>query len=984
MRLFAAFGICIVVGLLLNVNPAAAQSPTPPAVSPTLLPSFTPTPNPIDACFDKGTIACLPGVLRVYGTWGVIILLVLFLLGFFVLTPLGKVIQDKIEEWWKAMPIFRPAHLPTADLTAPQNSDNSRDYLKQAVAAYSRFKFRGLPTHVGENSANRLSLDQVYVSLCILPQGHEHEYETEEFSEKGGRLAVERTASSESVSLPQALVKLKKQRLAVIGIAGSGKSTLLQWAGLACARSLLGEKLSDEQKELIDVFGGKAPFPIFIPLRAYNEYCKRNKIPRSLKSLLDFLPDYFGEDQSHCQFTSEFFKTKLQKNCLLMFDGVDEVEMEDRPGVQQAVETLLNEFNHPQLYCFIASRYSAAYISDQMAGFQRCEVQRLSNEQRRMLIHFWHSAVYAEDITTGQKKADQLIDRIETAPEPVRELATTPLMATIFCMVSYSHELPRLRAKLYEDAVQVLLADTLHHEGDFYRGLADWGGLDWEDRRDHLALIAFTLQECKVSKLPESDLVDLIWQEFKAETRAVSEKNARKFLLDIAERGGLLEEQDKEYGFFTHATFQEYLAGRYLAQELTDNEQAAFLEKHFADDQWWEAIRLAAGYLSLGGKKDVDRFVNVLAEAGKNPDEKAAALALAGECLIDMRKRDEITVKKVSGRIEAALTANPPHSPAPLRLRLGLALGSLGDLRHNPLEPALCPVPAGVFRMGTSEEDKRLLKEEGAQSWDDEEPAHEVFTSAFSIGKYPLTNLEFKAFVDDGKGYENQDYWSKDGWNWRTGRWDTDLSFISEEETRRQYKEWLAQRSVAQRAMPFFWDNPQWNGHNLPVVGISWFEAEAYCKWLSTVTGKNYRLPTEAEWEKAARGSDGRLWAWGSIWNAEYCNTDDGDVQAKLRRSTTVGMYPQGHSPCGAEDMLGNVWEWCADWFAPDIYETRAGQAVKDPQGPEKGLARVLRGGSWFNSRSSARCAYRNWIVPVLYSYDVGFRLVCSPSTSDL
>ncbi len=978
MRRFAVLLVFLTAALLI-FTPVAAQTPAPPLTvtltaqpSATPLPTSTPaptpspTPNPIDTCFEKGALACAPAIAREWGAWGVAALIVVILLvSLFV--RFEKLLLDKIEELFKSLPFLRPKDAPP---------EITRDYLKQAVTTYSRFKFRGLPTHVGENSANRLSLDQVYVSLRILTQARG----LEDLPEKQGRAALERIAKSESLSLPQALVELKQRRLAIIGIAGSGKSTLLQWAGLACARALLGEKLSDEQKELVRVFGGKAPFPIFIPLRAYNEYCKHNKLARSLKSLLDFLPAHFVEDQAHCEFTTEFFKTQLRKNCLLMFDGVDEVEMEDRRGVQDAVEALLNDFDHPHLYCLIASRFSASYISDQMAGFHRCEVQRLSAKQRRQLVLFWHSAVYTEDPARGKKEAEKLILRLEYAPAQVRELATTPLMATIFCMVSYSHELPRQRAKLYEDAVQVLLTDTIHHEGDFYQGLAEWGGQDWEDRRDHLAFIAFTLQQRSLNKLPESDLVQLIWQEFKANKQEDSEKRARKFLNDIAGRGGLLEEQDREYGFFTHATFQEYLAGRYLAQELDDNAQAEFLEHNFANDQWWEAIRLAAGYLSLGGKNDADRFVNALAQAGKTLEQKASALALAGECLIDMRKRDENTVREVSARLETALTANPPYAPASLRLRLGLALGILGDSRLKPLEPDLCPVLAGIFRMGTCDADKKLLEEQDAKPWGDEQPAHHVYVSGFSIARYPLTNLEYKVFMDAG-GYEISDYWSKDGWSWRTGKWDSDLLYISNEITRKAVEDWLKQRPLKLRGSPFFWDDPKWNGNNLPVVGISWFEAEAYCKWLSQKTAKNYRLPTEAEWEKAARGPDGNLWTWGNTWNADACNSNDEDVKDKLGRTSPVGMYPQAVSTCGAQDMPGNVWEWCSDFYDQDVYQTRAGQELKDPTGPAQGNARIMRGGSWCDDRYDARCACRNRSAPGDFYYNVGFRLVCSPSS---
>ncbi len=612
----------------------------------------------------------------------------------------------------------------------------------------------------------------------------------------------------------------------------------------------------------------------------------------------------------------------------------------------------------------------------------------MNNQQRQDLIRFWHRAVYTENPSAGEKKADELYQRIESATAQVRELATTPLMVTIFCMVSYSHELPRLRAKLYEDAIAVLLTDTVHHEGDFYKGLEEWGGRDWEDRRDHLALIAFKMQERKVVQMPESDLVELIWKEFGTDPEP-ARRSAREFLRIVAQRGGLLEAVDDEYGFFTHATFQEYLAGRYLAEEIVDPQsQADFLAKHFADDQWQETIRLAAGYLSIGGKNKADVFVNALKELGRTPEESAKALALAGECLVDMRKRETKTVENISLQIKEAMIADPPQAPVHLRLRLGLALGELGDSRLNPLEPALCPIPAGPFRMGTSEADQKILKGQNARFYEWESPAHEVFVSEFSIGKYPVTNLEFGAFYD-AKGYENPDFWSQDGWNWRTGKWDTDLSWLPEDkDLQKQYREWLEGRPVERRDQPFFWEDPQWNGRNFPVVGVSWFEAEAYANWLQVVTGKPYRLPTEAEWEKAARFSplpqgegqgEGRLWPWGNTWDGARCNNSDEETKEKLGRTSPVGMYPDGASPYGVQDMVGNVWEWCYDWYAGDTYQNRAGQEVRDPVGPESGVARVVRGGSWLNVRNGARCAYRDGDEPDFFNLNLGFRLVLSP-----
>ena len=165
-------------------------------------------------------------------------------------------------------------------------------------------------------------------------------------------------------------------------------------------------------------------------------------------------------------------------------------------------------------------------------------------------------------------------------------------------------------------------------------------------------------------------------------------------------------------------------------------------------------------------------------------------------------------------------------------------------------------------------------------------------------------------------------------------------------------------------------------------MGVSWFEAEAYCKWLGNVTGKIYRLPAEAEWEKAARGINNTVWSWGNTWNGEVCNNADDDTAEKLNRTSPVGMYPNGAGSYGALDMMGNVWEWCYDWYADDAYRKRSEEEVKDPRGPDSGSARVVRGGSWYYDRDFVRGAVRLRYDANFFSSSFGFRVVLSPDKS--
>jgi formylglycine-generating enzyme required for sulfatase activity len=236
-------------------------------------------------------------------------------------------------------------------------------------------------------------------------------------------------------------------------------------------------------------------------------------------------------------------------------------------------------------------------------------------------------------------------------------------------------------------------------------------------------------------------------------------------------------------------------------------------------------------------------------------------------------------------------------------------------------------IPAGKFLMGsTPEQAKRAIKDGAPADWvKDEQPQHTIELPEYFIGKYPVTNQQYQAFVREG-GEPPQD-------------WDGD-----------QF--------------------PQGKDAH-PVVNVSWQDAIAYCKWLSEKTGKNYRLPSEAEWEKAARGTDGRIWSWGNDFGEKNANT----AEAGIGDTTPVGQFsPQGDSPYGCADMIGNVWEWCHSLYKPYPYKADDGREDETASG-----TRVVRGGSFYYDRRHARCAYRSRYDISYFYRDVGFRVAASP-----
>lgn len=225
-----------------------------------------------------------------------------------------------------------------------------------------------------------------------------------------------------------------------------------------------------------------------------------------------------------------------------------------------------------------------------------------------------------------------------------------------------------------------------------------------------------------------------------------------------------------------------------------------------------------------------------------------------------------------------------------------------GTGRQQPEKPAqeAVLIAAGEFWMGDSQRK--------------DTPLHKVYLDAYWIDTREVTNAQYRDFVE------------------ATGR-----------------------------AAPRYWHDPKYNSDNLPVVGITWEEARAYCAW------KGKKLPTEAQWERAARGAQSRLYPWGDRFDASHTNTRE----SNNRKPVAVGSYPSGISPDGLYDMSGNVWEWCYDWFDKDYYRV---SPLRNPAGPSDGKKRVIRGGGW--SAPQIDMAQRHAEGPEKTFPSLGFRCV--------
>ena len=251
-------------------------------------------------------------------------------------------------------------------------------------------------------------------------------------------------------------------------------------------------------------------------------------------------------------------------------------------------------------------------------------------------------------------------------------------------------------------------------------------------------------------------------------------------------------------------------------------------------------------------------------------------------------------------------------------------------------------IPRGILLMG-----EPRLREAS--------PQHRVEVDAFAIGKYPVTNAEYAEFIA-ARGYEIESHWTQMGWKWQRGRL----------------------TSGNAEPAPGFWHEPRLNQPRYPVVGVSWYEAVAFCNWLSQTRGGkyNYRLPTEAEWEYAARGAnDARNFPWGNQFERGRANTAD----AGLGGTTPVTHFPSGVSPFDVWDMAGNVFEWTLSKWGVNWQELQYPYPYRREdgrEGVEGSGARVMRGGSWYNPYQEAACAYRSRYLAGSRASNIGFRVV--------
>ena len=747
------------------------------------------------------------------------------------------------------------------------------------------------------------------------------------------------------------------QYLVITGNPGSGKSTLLKYMALAMA----GQQLEDEPVTLdnLTFWPHLAYTPLYIELRSLVPTAFPNPTDKvTMDKIFGYIKDHILKPFDAVEYMDFLRDQMVDGDVIFMLDGLDEVpDAEDR---REQVQDIISELKKSYSKCriIVTSRPYAYYAEDwQRNDFGHVDLVDLEKHRLDQLASQLFHVVIA-DVEQANAQIEAFNQRMDAIPD---ELKRSPLFFTLLASIWLNNSdkpederLPTTTGAIYRSCVEMLIARWTRKDADG-KSMADIIGLTERELRKVLETLAYRVhgksnpagndEDSDQALFRGGDVMDVL-EDLDYERKV----DARELRDALAQRAGVIYARSPKHYQFAHRSFQEHLSACYLASEgqfphqiITDVQSSPQLWRNVLDllpdetDQasLWNFVKnvLPNRKKPLPTTRDDPRWWLLYYAIRWTNAHDLIALEVDDDIQEIIQKRIQETTQKI---IE--LGALPPVE----RAEMGRTLAELGDTRHgvglrDDGLPDIAwgePVPAGTYTVGGDERAYEGLEEQQV-----------TLEYSYKLAKFPVSYAQFEAFVQSA-GLKQDEWWK--------GMPEVGNDGFGNEYPIREFRD------------------QRFKHANHPRDNVTWYQAVAFCRWLTAqyqdkgllADGEVIRLPTQHEWEIAARYPDGQHYAWGYKFDLTYANTDEGN---NVGQTSPVGMYSDGKNDAlDLYDLNGNVWEWTLS-----AWET--GENHHEPE-----ISRVLRGGSWSYDQHFARSVSRLLNAPDDSFFSYGFRLVCA------